>query len=73
MTVTVSTLRQNIYCLLDQVIETGQPLAVKRGDRLLKIVAEKPASKLTRLNRHKCIRGNPEDLVHLDWSREWKP
>jgi hypothetical protein len=73
MTVTVSGLRQNIYRLLDQVIETGQPLAVKRGDHLLKIVAEKPASKLAKLSRHKCIRGNPEDLVHLDWSREWKP
>ena len=73
MTVTVSGLRQDIYRLLDRVIETGQPLAVKRGDRLLKIVAEEPASKLARLSRHNCIRGNPEDLVHLDWSKEWKP
>jgi hypothetical protein len=73
MTVTVSGLRQNIYRLLDQVIETGQPLAVKRGNRILKIVADKPASKLSRLSRHTCIRGNPEDLVHLDWSKEWKP
>ncbi len=73
MTVTVSGLRQNIYRLLDRVIETGQPLDVKCGDRLLKIVAEKPASKLARLSRHKCIRGNPEKMVHLDWSGEWKP
>ena len=73
MSVTVSGLRQNIYRLLDQVIETGQPLSIKRGNRLLKIVAEKPASKLARLSRHACIRGNPEDLVHLDWSKEWKP
>ena len=73
MTVTVSGLRQNIYRLLDQVVATGQPLAVKRGDNLLKIVVEKPASKLAKLSRHNCIRGNPEDLVHLDWSREWKP
>jgi hypothetical protein len=71
--VTVSGLRQNIYRLLDRVIETGQPLDVKRGDRLLRIVAQKPASKLARLTPHKCIRGNPDDLVHLDWSREWKP
>ena len=73
MTVTVSALRQNIYRLLDGVVETGQPLSVKRGDRLLKIVAEKPASKMARLKPHKCIRGDPEELVHLDWSREWKP
>jgi antitoxin (DNA-binding transcriptional repressor) of toxin-antitoxin stability system len=73
MTVTVSALRQNIYRLLDGVVETGQPLAVKRGDRMLLIVAEKPVSKLARLRPHKCIPGNPEDLVHLDWSQEWKP
>ena len=73
MTVTASGLRQNIYCLLDEVIETGQPLEVKRGGHRLKIIAEKPVSKLARLRPHKIIRGNPEDLVHLDWSREWKP
>jgi hypothetical protein len=73
MTVTVSGLRQNIYRLLDRVIETGQPLEVKRGDRLLKIVVDKPPSKLARLTTHKCVRGNPEDIVHLDWSKEWKP
>ena len=73
MIVTVSGLRQNIYRLLDRVIETGQPLAVKRGDCVLKIVASPSISKLARLKPHPCIRGNPEDLVHLDWSREWKP
>jgi len=73
MTVTASSLRQNIYCLLDEVIATGQPLAVKRGGHLLKIMAEKPVSKLARLRPHKCMRGDPEELVHLDWSKEWNP
>lgn len=73
MTVTVSGLRQNIYRLLDQVIETGHPLEVMRGGCLLKIVAEKPVSKLAMLRPHKCILGDPEELVHLDWSKEWKP
>ena len=73
MLVTVSGLRQNIYRLLDEVLETGLPLEVKRGDKRLKIVAEKPVSKLAKLSPHKCIRGNPEDLVHLDWSKEWQP
>lgn len=73
MVVTVSGLRQNIYRLLDQVVETGRPLEVKRGDALLKIMAEKPVSKLAKLTPHKCIQGDPEDLVHQDWSQEWKP
>lgn len=21
--------------------------------------------------RHDCLTGDPEDIVHLDWSREW--
>lgn len=73
MTVTASALRQNIYRLLDRVLETGQSLEVKRGDRKLRIVADRPVSKLARLSKRKCIRCDPEELVHLDWSREWKP
>lgn len=73
MSVTVSGLRQNIYRLLDRVIETGQPLEVKRGRRLLRIVADKPTSKVARLKSHKCLKVDPESLVHIDWSGEWKP
>ena len=73
MTVTASALRRNIYRLLDVVVATGQPLSVKRSDRVLQIVAANPASKLARLRPHKCMRVDPEDLVHLDWSKEWKP
>ena len=73
MIVTTSKLRQNIYRLMDQVLETGQPLEVRRRDRTLKIVPEPPASKLERLVRHDCIAGDPEDMVHIDWSTEWQP
>ena len=35
---------------------------------------EVPGGKLTRLQaRPKALVGDPEDLVHLDWSKEWKP
>ncbi len=29
-------------------------------------------SKLDRLKRHEgCLIGDPEDIVHIDWSKEW--
>jgi hypothetical protein len=72
MTVTVSQLRQDIYRMLDQSLETGKPLMIRRKGRLLKVVPEAPLkSKLSRLTPHDCIVGDPEALVHADWSREW--
>lgn len=73
MTVTASKLRQNIYQLLDRVIETGQPLEIQRKGRKLRIVPAAPISRLARLPKRKCIKGDPEELVSIDWSGEWKP
>ncbi len=73
MTVSSTKLRENVYALLDEVLETGTPLEVKRKGRKLLIVPQKPVSKLSRLRVRPTIQGNPEDLVHLDWSKEWKP
>jgi hypothetical protein len=37
------------------------------------IVAEAPRSKLSRLQKRPgFVRGNPDELVHLDWSSEWR-
>jgi len=71
MTVTASQLRNDIYRMLDKVLETGSPLIVERKGRRLKIVCDETPSKLSRLVKHDCIAGDPEDLVHMDWSTEW--
>jgi antitoxin (DNA-binding transcriptional repressor) of toxin-antitoxin stability system len=74
MAVTASELRANIYKLLDQALETGIPVEVERKGKLLRITPDAPASKLGRLPRRSgFIRGEADDLVHLDWSSEWKP
>ncbi len=73
MTVTASVLRKNIYQLLDKVLATGKPLEVKRKSGTVKIIAEHTPSKMERLKKHSCIQGDPEALVHSDWSGEWKP
>jgi antitoxin (DNA-binding transcriptional repressor) of toxin-antitoxin stability system len=72
MSVKVSTLRGNIYRLLDQVLETGQPLEIERKGRLLRIIPVTETSKIERLGKHDCLKGDPEEIVHLDWSKEWR-
>ena len=72
MEITASELRSNLYRLLDQVVEEGKPLTIRRKGHVLKIVCEDGPTKLGGLPRHPCIAGDPEDLVHLDWSGEWK-
>jgi prevent-host-death family protein len=71
MKVTASKLRENIYGILDQVLETGNPVEVVRKGKILKIVPEQKIDKLSRLKKRNCIVGDPEDLVHMDWSSEW--
>ena len=67
-------LRKNIYKLLDQVLESGKPIEIKRKGRRLLIVPAEADAKLDRLEGHPdCIAGDPEDLVHMDWSDEWQP
>ena len=73
MTITASVLRKNIYQLLDQILVTGKPLIVKRKSGLLKIVPKKSVSRFSKLKPRQGLHGDPEDIVHMDWSGEWKP
>lgn len=72
MQVTASSLRKNIYKLLDRVIETGIPVEIKRKGKILKIMPVEPKSKLKNLKKRNIILGDPDNLVHLDWSDEWQ-
>ena len=67
MRVSASKLRQNIYSILDEVLESGVPAEIEWKGKLLRIVPEGPHSKLSRLKRRDRIVGDPEDLVHMDW------
>ena len=71
---TASRLRADVYRVLDGVLKTGVPAVVIRRGRTLRIVSEKPAGRLDRLvARPDFIKGDPADMVHLDWSHEWRP
>ncbi len=67
-------IQNDIFQLLDKVIKTGVPVEIERkGKRLLISPAEKRRD-LDSLEQHpEYIVGNPDDLIHIDWSTEWKP
>ena len=70
--ITATKLRQNLYNILDSVVDTGVPVEIERRGRLLRIVAEEQGSKWDRLTAHQVVVGDPDDLVHIDWSHEWR-
>jgi prevent-host-death family protein len=70
-TVTPTQLRTNIYNLLDEVLKTGLPLEIKKGDKKLRIVPVEEVDKLQNLvARPDVIHGDPNDLAEIDWMNE---
>jgi len=67
-------IQKDLLRLLDKVVKTGTPVEIERkGKRLLISPAEKYRN-LDCLEKHPdFIVGNPDNLVHIDWSSEWKP
>ena len=70
MRVTASKLRENVYQILDEALATGVPVEVIRKGKVLKIVPDKPVSKLDRLRTRKVFVGDVEDIIGMDWSKE---
>ena len=76
MRLSASSLRQDIYRVLDEVLETGVPVEIERKGRLLRIVpADEPggAGRIRELPARPYLRSDPEEIVHVDWSDEWRP
>jgi len=74
MAITASKLRTDVYRILDEVLDTGTPMEITRRGRTLRIVPGDPGDRLSRLaTRPRYLRVDPEEIVHLDWSAEWRP
>lgn len=70
---TATQLRQDLFRLLDQVLETGEPLEIQRNGRRLRVVPDQPERKFDRLtSRPDFVFGDPDDLVELNVA-EWDP
>ena len=75
MNITISRLRENIYNIIDSVIDTGIPVFIQRKGKTVKITIEGKVDKLENSKgseKRKIIQGDPDDLIHVDWSSEWK-
>lgn len=77
MALSASRLREDVYRILDSVLETGQSVEIERKGKLLRISvvepAERPERRLEDLPTRDLIVGDPEDLVNIDWSQYWEP
>lgn len=68
-----SRFRANLYRILDHILESGEPLEIERRGRRLRIVVER-GGKLDLLKPDsEYLKVPPEDIVHMDWSQEWRP
>jgi prevent-host-death family protein len=66
--ITVTELRKNIFNLLEEILNTGVPLEINKGGRLLRIAPVEPVDKFADLvYQPDVINGDPEDLVHIEW------
>lgn len=72
MSLSLTELRNNLYKVVDQVIETGIPVEVTRNNHKIKIILADGPSKLERLSERKNIfNDDPESFVHCNWISEW--
>jgi hypothetical protein len=73
MSIKLTELRADLYKIVDHAIETGIPVEIDRNGVRVMLVPERKKSKLENLVAHPgTITGDPEEIVHMDWSDEWK-
>jgi prevent-host-death family protein len=71
--ITASRLRENVYRILDEVIDTGAPVEIVRKGTVLRIVPEKKASRLSGLRKRRNVfQGDPDSIIGADYLREWR-
>jgi hypothetical protein len=70
--ITPSKLRKNLFNILDELIQTGKPIEIKRKNKILKITVEPPKSKLDNLKRRNILNCEPDEIIINNWEKEWK-
>jgi len=73
MRLTASKLRQEVYKILDEIIQTGRPAEIERNGYILKIVPVKHNfRKLSKLKKRRLTNEDSNNFEHIDWQMEWK-
>ena len=70
MPITASKLRENVYRILDEAVETGKPVEVVRKGAILTIMPPKRVSKLANLKKRTGFVGDLDDIVSMDWLKD---
>ena len=74
MRFTATRLRVELFKVLDKILKTGVPVEIERKGKILKIVPVEPEDKLKNLTPHPdFLKCDPEDIIHMDWSGDWRP
>ena len=71
MRYSATKLRQDLYKILDRIIEKGEVIEIERKGHVLTISPERPTSKWDCLEPHEIINGDPEEIISIDWSDKW--
>lgn len=73
-TITATQLRQNVYRILDEVLESGRPTEIVRNGRKLLIMPEEPRRlRLRELPRRRIMNCTVDELVATSWEQSWNP
>jgi hypothetical protein len=68
--ITASKLRENVYRILDEAIESGTPVEIDRKGVILRIVPESVPCRLDRLEKRHLFEGDPDSIIDYDWSSD---
>ncbi len=72
MKVSATELRQNLYKIVDHVLETGETVEILRKGNIVRLVADSAPSIWDRLEVREAVVGDPEGIVSIDWSATWR-
>ena len=80
MTLTIEQFQKDAKPWLEKMKETGETLVLLSGREAYEVRSAGPAATVavpqdfkTLLPKRHIIVGDPEELVHIDWSSEWRP
>lgn len=72
METNLTELRANLYKTIDHLIQTGEPVEIKRKGHIVKIISVKTSSKFSNIiDRKYVIASESDELVNNDWLSAW--